>query len=197
MITTTDALDNTQGPICNIGNNNNDANPLAMGAGHINPNKALDPGLLYDVTPEDYYINLLCALDFTSKQIKAITRFLGAMQHHHFSKLWQKLGKVKIVVKQLRTNEFSNIEEKLNEARRNLVHMQDLIADGGHPELLETIKEANKTYEKWARTEESVVRQKSRTQWLRLGDVISMIEKLCRSLLWTGGDRDGKKEMMA
>ncbi|PHU01212.1 hypothetical protein BC332_30999 [Capsicum chinense] len=73
MITTADALDNTQGPIRDIGNNNNAANPLAMGAGHINPNKALDPGLIYDVTPEDY-INLLCALDFTSKQIKAITR---------------------------------------------------------------------------------------------------------------------------
>ncbi|PHT32437.1 hypothetical protein CQW23_28774 [Capsicum baccatum] len=73
MITTADALDNTQGPIRDVGNNNNAANPLAMGAGHINPNKALDPGLIYDVTPEDY-INLLCALDFTSKQIKAITR---------------------------------------------------------------------------------------------------------------------------
>ncbi|MCD9643618.1 hypothetical protein HAX54_031233 [Datura stramonium] len=73
MMTTADALDNTQGPIRDIGNNNNAANPLAMGAGHINPNKALDPGLIYDVTPEDY-INLLCGLDFTSQQIKAITR---------------------------------------------------------------------------------------------------------------------------
>ncbi|XP_055811052.1 subtilisin-like protease SBT3 [Solanum dulcamara] len=73
MMTTADALDNTQGPIRDIGRNNNAADPLAMGAGHINPNKALDPGLIYDVTPEDY-INLLCGLDFTSKQIKAITR---------------------------------------------------------------------------------------------------------------------------
>ncbi|PHT66415.1 hypothetical protein T459_30840 [Capsicum annuum] len=73
MMTTADALDNIQEPIRDIGNNNDAANPLAMGSGHINPNKALDPGLIYDVTPEDY-INLLCALDFTSKQIKAITR---------------------------------------------------------------------------------------------------------------------------
>lgn len=73
MMTTADVLDNTQGPIRDIGRNNNAASPLAMGAGHINPNKALDPGLIYDVTPEDY-INLLCGLDFTSKQIKAITR---------------------------------------------------------------------------------------------------------------------------
>ncbi|MCD9643619.1 hypothetical protein HAX54_031234 [Datura stramonium] len=73
MMTTTNALDNTQAPIRDMGNNNNAANPLAMGAGHINPNKALDPGLIYDVTPEDY-INFLCGLDFTSQQIKAITR---------------------------------------------------------------------------------------------------------------------------
>ncbi|KAK4726179.1 hypothetical protein R3W88_031096 [Solanum pinnatisectum] len=73
MMTTADALDNTQGPIRDIGRDNNAATPLAMGAGHINPNKALDPGLIYDATPEDY-INLLCGLDFTSKQIKSITR---------------------------------------------------------------------------------------------------------------------------
>ncbi|KAL3321904.1 hypothetical protein AABB24_039493 [Solanum stoloniferum] len=73
MMTTADALDNTQGPIRDIGRDNNAATPLAMGAGHINPNKALDPGLIYDATPEDY-VNLLCGLDFTSKQIKSITR---------------------------------------------------------------------------------------------------------------------------
>ncbi|PHT32439.1 Subtilisin-like protease SBT1.2 [Capsicum baccatum] len=66
MMTTADESDNTQGPIRDIGNNSNAANPLAMGSGHTNPNKALDPGLIYDVTPEDY-INLLCGLDFTPR----------------------------------------------------------------------------------------------------------------------------------
>ncbi|GLT34200.1 hypothetical protein SLA2020_087270 [Shorea laevis] len=44
-----------------------------MGTRHINPNKALDPGLIYDATIEDY-VNLLCALNFTSTQIQTITK---------------------------------------------------------------------------------------------------------------------------
>ncbi|XP_059292260.1 subtilisin-like protease SBT3 [Lycium ferocissimum] len=73
MMTTAYVLDNTQSPIQDIGKQNAAATPLAIGAGHINPNKAMDPGLIYDITPQDY-INLLCALNLTSKQIKTITR---------------------------------------------------------------------------------------------------------------------------
>ncbi|XP_062113907.1 subtilisin-like protease SBT3 isoform X2 [Humulus lupulus] len=73
MMTTSDNYDNTLGPIKDIGFGDEPASPLAMGAGHINPNKALDPGLIYDVELEDY-INLLCALNYTEKHIKIITK---------------------------------------------------------------------------------------------------------------------------
>ncbi|TMX01015.1 hypothetical protein EJD97_025395 [Solanum chilense] len=73
MMTTAYVLDNTQSPIQDVGLKNGVATPLAMGAGHIDPNKALDPGLIYDATPQDY-VNHLCGLNFTSKQIQTITR---------------------------------------------------------------------------------------------------------------------------
>ncbi|XP_062113908.1 subtilisin-like protease SBT3 [Humulus lupulus] len=73
MMTTSDNYDNTLGPIKDIGFGDEPASPLAMGAGHINPNKALEPGLIYDVELEDY-VNLLCALDYTEKHIKIITK---------------------------------------------------------------------------------------------------------------------------
>ncbi|KAJ9560093.1 hypothetical protein OSB04_005253 [Centaurea solstitialis] len=73
MMTTSDNLDNTLKPIQDIGDNDNPASPLAMGSGHISPNKALNPGLIYDVKPEDY-VNLLCGLKFTKTQIQTITR---------------------------------------------------------------------------------------------------------------------------
>ncbi|WOH05992.1 hypothetical protein DCAR_0625415 [Daucus carota subsp. sativus] len=73
MMTTSDFLDNKYNPILDSGALNHPASPLASGAGHVNPNKALDPGLIYDVKAADY-INLLCALNYTSKQIQTVTR---------------------------------------------------------------------------------------------------------------------------
>ncbi|KAK8677593.1 hypothetical protein V6N13_143122 [Hibiscus sabdariffa] len=73
LMTTSDPIDNTGNPIKDIGTDYRPATPLAMGAGHINPNKALNPGLVYDSTVEDY-INYLCGLNFTAQQIKTITR---------------------------------------------------------------------------------------------------------------------------
>ncbi|KAJ9560092.1 hypothetical protein OSB04_005252 [Centaurea solstitialis] len=73
MMTTSDNLDNTLKPIQDIGDNGNPASPLAMGSGHVSPNKALNPGLIYEVKPEDY-VNLLCGLKFTKTQIQTITR---------------------------------------------------------------------------------------------------------------------------
>ncbi|KAK1427423.1 hypothetical protein QVD17_16108 [Tagetes erecta] len=49
------------------------ATPLEFGAGHVNPNQAMNPGLVYDMGPQDY-INFLCGLGYTAKQMRTILR---------------------------------------------------------------------------------------------------------------------------
>lgn len=43
-----------------------------MGAGHIDPNQALQPGLIYDASPEDY-VNFLCSMNYALTHIFTIT----------------------------------------------------------------------------------------------------------------------------
>ncbi|RVW48722.1 Subtilisin-like protease SBT3.18 [Vitis vinifera] len=47
------------------------ADPFDIGAGHLNPLKAMDPGLVYDMQASDY-IAYLCDIGYTREQIKAI-----------------------------------------------------------------------------------------------------------------------------
>ncbi|KAL3348440.1 hypothetical protein AABB24_021879 [Solanum stoloniferum] len=44
-----------------------------MGAGFIDPNQALDSGLIYDTSPQDY-VNLICTMNFTEEQFKIFAR---------------------------------------------------------------------------------------------------------------------------
>ncbi|XP_076957166.1 subtilisin-like protease SBT1.8 [Bidens hawaiensis] len=45
--------------------------PWAHGAGHVDPNKAVSPGLVYDISTKEY-IAFVCSLGYTVKQVKAI-----------------------------------------------------------------------------------------------------------------------------
>ncbi|WJX81377.1 hypothetical protein P8452_64266 [Trifolium repens] len=72
IMTTSDILDSAKEHIKDIGTGSR-ATPFALGAGHVNPNRALHPGLVYDVGVQDY-VNLLCALNFTQKNIAVVTR---------------------------------------------------------------------------------------------------------------------------
>ncbi|XP_057794459.1 subtilisin-like protease SBT3 [Salvia miltiorrhiza] len=73
MMTTANPLDNTNQPIKDMGFNYRLATPLGMGAGQVDPNRALDPGLLYDATVQDH-VNLVCSMNFTSEQTRTIIR---------------------------------------------------------------------------------------------------------------------------
>ncbi|GJV15317.1 subtilisin-like protease SBT1.7 [Tanacetum coccineum] len=72
MMTTAYILDNNQSIIMDM-TTGEQGNPLDYGAGHVNPNKAMDPGLVYDIQPQDY-INYLCALNYSRNEIRVISK---------------------------------------------------------------------------------------------------------------------------
>ncbi|CAI8588768.1 unnamed protein product [Vicia faba] len=52
---------------------NKPATPFEFGAGHVNPISALNPGLVYDLTTDDY-LSFLCALNYSSLNIEIVAR---------------------------------------------------------------------------------------------------------------------------
>lgn len=74
LMTTAYTVDNKQGPMTDVGSNTSEpATPFAFGSGHVDPQSASDPGLIYDITPEDY-LNYLCSLNYNSSQIALLSR---------------------------------------------------------------------------------------------------------------------------
>ncbi|GLJ35485.1 hypothetical protein SUGI_0713590 [Cryptomeria japonica] len=73
LMTTASTLDNRKQPIKDA-LTLRAADPFAVGAGHVNPRAALEPGLVYDLRPQDY-VNYLCGglNNYTKKQIALLT----------------------------------------------------------------------------------------------------------------------------
>ncbi|CAI0386261.1 unnamed protein product [Linum tenue] len=69
MLTTADVTDHSGNPIMD---GDKPAGVFAMGAGHVNPQRAIYPGLIYDIRPEDY-VTHLCTLGYTRSEIFTIT----------------------------------------------------------------------------------------------------------------------------
>ncbi|RLN09942.1 subtilisin-like protease SBT1.7 [Panicum miliaceum] len=72
MMTTAYVMDNA-GSVIKDMSTGKASTPFARGSGHVDPNRALDPGLVYDAGVKDY-ISFLCALRYTSKEIAIFMR---------------------------------------------------------------------------------------------------------------------------
>ncbi|CAM0145376.1 unnamed protein product [Urochloa decumbens] len=75
LMTTAGTHDNTDRDILDNGVFDEDrgitaATPFAAGAGHVRPQLALDPGLVYDAGERDY-VDFLCTLNYTAEQMRA------------------------------------------------------------------------------------------------------------------------------
>ncbi|XP_006652296.2 subtilisin-like protease SBT1.7 [Oryza brachyantha] len=72
MMTTAYVKDNTNGVLVSLPGGS-PGTPLDFGSGHVNPNQATDPGLVYDLAADDYIAFLCGELRYTSRQVAAIT----------------------------------------------------------------------------------------------------------------------------
>ncbi|EYU28325.1 hypothetical protein ABFS82_12G129000 [Erythranthe guttata] len=79
--------------------------PWAHGAGHVDPHKALSPGLVYDATPEDY-VSFLCSLGYTKEMVQIVAKHPnitcskrfhdpGQLNYPSFSVMFRKTGVVR------------------------------------------------------------------------------------------------------
>ena len=86
-------------------------------------------------------------------------------------RLTQKLRSVKNHLKAFNFHVFSNVQEKVEEARGTLYRAQaDLLSKPNDPGLVLNEKICMKNFQELARAEEGFLQQKSRIQWLKLGD---------------------------
>ncbi|EXB51049.1 Subtilisin-like protease [Morus notabilis] len=67
IMTTARARDNNMEPMLNSSMKRE--TPFAYGAGHIRPNRAMDPGLVYDLTIDDY-LDFLCAHGYNQTLVR-------------------------------------------------------------------------------------------------------------------------------
>ncbi|KAL3621375.1 hypothetical protein CASFOL_036287 [Castilleja foliolosa] len=72
MMTTASLTDNSFDPMVDE-STGKPATPYDFGAGHLNLERAMDPGLVYDLTDNDY-VSFLCAIEYGPKTIQVITR---------------------------------------------------------------------------------------------------------------------------
>ncbi|KAF7833281.1 Subtilisin-like protease SBT5.3 [Senna tora] len=79
IMTTATTQDNEMEPLLNA--SSFQATPFSYGAGHIDPNKAMDPGLVYDATIKDY-LNFLCALGYNDSQLWSFTQASSSYKCH-------------------------------------------------------------------------------------------------------------------
>jgi subtilisin family serine protease len=70
LMTTASILDNTNGGMLDEATGNI-STPFGFGAGIVQPQKAMDPGLIYDLGVEDY-VSFLCGLNYSDAMIQLI-----------------------------------------------------------------------------------------------------------------------------
>ncbi|GJS89674.1 subtilisin-like protease SBT1.3 [Tanacetum coccineum] len=80
LMTTAYIHDNTYKPLVDS-STGGQSSPYDHGAGHINPSRAVDPGLIYDIGAQDYF-DFLCTQGLTRTQLVVFAKFSNRTCKH-------------------------------------------------------------------------------------------------------------------
>ncbi|RAL43845.1 hypothetical protein DM860_014346 [Cuscuta australis] len=72
LMTTTYNLDNSGSNFTDLATGK-ESNPFVHGSGHVDPNRALNPGLVYDLAVSDY-VDFLCSIGYDNKRISVFVK---------------------------------------------------------------------------------------------------------------------------
>ncbi|XP_049398859.1 subtilisin-like protease SBT1.1 [Solanum stenotomum] len=87
LMTTAYTLDKERTPIADaVSETSISATPFVFGSGHVDPERASDPGLIYDISTEDY-LHYICSLNYNSSQIALLLRENYTCPSHSFQSL--------------------------------------------------------------------------------------------------------------
>ncbi|XP_019237273.1 PREDICTED: uncharacterized protein LOC109217477 [Nicotiana attenuata] len=85
--------------------------------------------------------------------------------------IWQNLRNVKAALKSLNRKEFASTTNKVQQPRETLASIQAQMRTTTAPaDMFDTEKITKQQLEKWSKIEENIYKQRSRVQWLKLGD---------------------------
>ncbi|XP_019239280.1 PREDICTED: uncharacterized protein LOC109219303 [Nicotiana attenuata] len=86
-------------------------------------------------------------------------------------KVWYKLKQLKKELKQLNNEEYTSVGPKIQLARNKLMNIQmGMASPETDDEMIALEKETKVELAKWMEVEESIMKQKARIKWLKVGD---------------------------
>ncbi|XP_026440615.1 subtilisin-like protease SBT1.4 [Papaver somniferum] len=117
LLTTAYVVDNSGKYIAaiSVAANAKFSTPFQQGSGHVDPNKALNPGLVYDIAPSDYEA-FLCTIGYSETQMKLFVKdrtvdcdsvklsSVGDLNYSSFSVVFESGKTQKIKYKRVVTN---------------------------------------------------------------------------------------------
>ncbi|XP_020227173.1 subtilisin-like protease SBT1.5 [Cajanus cajan] len=182
LMTTAYTVDNRGHPMLDE-STGNVSSVFDYGAGHVHPEKAMNPGLVYDISTSDY-VNFLCNSNYTTKTIHVITRknadcsgakragHSGNLNYPSLSAVFQQYGKRRMSTHFIRT--VTNVGDP------NSVYKVTINPPGG---MVVTVKPETLTFKRVGQKLSFLVRVQTRAVKLSPGG--SSVKS--GSIVWSDG----------